>query len=58
MNVADNIWVMLTTFTTNEDTGWHNYYVFRPAPGAPWRIINYDGDWSFGHLSQQIFSTV
>jgi hypothetical protein len=59
LNVTDyNTWLMLTTFTGNEDTGWHNYYLYRPAPGGLWRVINYDGDWSLGHLSQQMLSVI
>jgi spore coat protein CotH len=32
----------------NTDTGTHNYYMSK-QPGQPWRIINADPDWSWGH---------
>ena len=32
----------------NTDTGDHNYYMSK-QPGQPWRIINADPDWSWGH---------
>ena len=32
----------------NTDTGSHNYYLIK-QPQQPWRIINADPDWSWGH---------
>ena len=32
----------------NTDSGSHNYYMSK-QPGSPWRIINVDPDWSWGH---------
>ena len=32
----------------NIDTGSHNYYMSK-QPGQPWRVINVDPDWSWGH---------
>lgn len=38
------LWQMVTTFTQGDDTGWHNYYLYRPNEGQPWFVINYDSD--------------
>jgi len=32
----------------NTDTGSHNYYMIK-QPRQPWRVINADPDWSWGH---------
>ena len=42
------LWQIQTTFTMADDSGWHNYYLYRPRAGAPWAVINYDADNSIG----------
>jgi hypothetical protein len=45
------VWNVLTNFIDECDHGGHNYYLYRPASGEPWSVINYDMDWGWGCVS-------
>jgi hypothetical protein len=42
------LWEIVTTFVVNQDTGWHNYYLYSAGRDAPFHVINYDADQGWG----------